>query len=142
MTSTFGDPRESIESLLATVTEQNEKLAEMQRSMADMRGKGEGADGRVKVEVAHNGALVGLTIDPRAMRLGSGQLADEILTAAREAAKDISERAEEMMRPLITELMQGSGRLGDAAAGSSFGGSDVEQVLAALKEARKTMGIE
>ena len=142
MTSSFGSPGESIDSLIASITEQNEKLLEMQRAMAEMRGRGEAAEGKITVEVGHNGALVGLTIDPRAMRMGSEQLAEEILAAAQEAAEDISERSEEMMRPLIVELMQGSQQVGDASTGSPFGGSDVDEVLSALKEARKKMGIE
>lgn len=141
MTSPSGSPYESIESLIASITEQNEKLLEMQRTMAELRGVGEAADGNIRVEVGHNGALVGLTINPRAMRMGSEQLAEEILEAAREAAEDIGERSEEEMRPLIAELMRDSRPEGDAALDSPFGGADVDEVLAALKETRKKMGL-
>lgn len=126
------DLRSSIDGLTATVTGQNAKLQDVRRQMAELRGKGRAADERVEVEVDQFGALAGLRIDPRAMRLGSQELAEAILAAARHGVRDVSAQAEKLMRPLIAEFMGTSHRI-DAADGAGW---DMDDVLAAMRDVR------
>lgn len=131
-----GTTRESIESLLSTITESDTKLAEMRTRQAAVRGRGVTAGGRVVAEVLPTGALVGLSIDPRAMRLGAEDLADEVLAAVKEAAKDAADRAAELMEPAVFLRMSDRAR-GEAADD----GTDIEQVLAALRDVRRQHGL-
>jgi DNA-binding protein YbaB len=70
--------------------------------MTAVKGRGEAAEGRVVAEVTQTGALCGLTIDPRAMRLGSAELAAAILTAAGKAARVAERETEDLVAPFIT----------------------------------------
>jgi DNA-binding protein YbaB len=129
------DPHElknSIENLTTTVTGQNAKLHDVRRQMTELRGKGRAADERVEVEVNQFGALAGLRIDPRAMRLGSQELAEAILSAAQQGVRDVNAQAEKTMQPLIMECM-GTNRRVDAAEGD---GRDMEDILAAMRDVR------
>jgi DNA-binding protein YbaB len=123
--------RNPVDSLLSVITESDEHLARIRAHQAELRGRGTTANGRVVAEVLSSGALVSLSIDPRAMRLGSEVLADEILAAVRKAAQDVSGRATELMEPSVTELM------GD----QTDDGTDIEQVLAALRDIRRQFGV-
>lgn len=124
--------RSSIDSLTAMVTGQNTKLHDVRRQMTELKGKGRAADERVEVEVDQSGALAGLKIDPRAMRLGSQELAEAILTAAQQGVRDVNAQAEKLMQPLITEFM-GTGRRIDAAEGAGW---DMDDILAAMQDVR------
>ncbi|MCK2218747.1 YbaB/EbfC family nucleoid-associated protein [Actinomadura sp. ATCC 31491] len=68
----------------------------------EVRGRGEAADGRIVAEASQTGALTGLVIDPRAMRLGSGELAAEILRAAARAARAAGDQAAELAAPFLS----------------------------------------
>jgi DNA-binding protein YbaB len=61
-------------------------LEELQESLGAVRGRGTAAQGQVEAEVLASGALGGLRIDPRAMRLGADALAEAVLAAARDLA--------------------------------------------------------
>lgn len=79
-------------------------VAELERlrdRIAEVKGRGEAAQGRVVVEVAPTGALAGLTIDPRAMRLGSDELAAAILEAAAEAARNAGDGISDLVDPFV-----------------------------------------
>ncbi|MEO3795827.1 YbaB/EbfC family nucleoid-associated protein [Nonomuraea sp. B10E15] len=69
--------------------------------IADIRGLGEAAQGKVVAEVTQGGALRGLTIDPRAMRLGSEELAAAVLEAAGKAAQEAEREAGDLVAPFI-----------------------------------------
>lgn len=130
-----GDPhdlRNSIENLTDVVTGQNAKLHDVRRQMTELRGKGRAADERVEVEVNQFGALAALRIDPRAMRMGSEQLAEAILSAARQGVRDVNAQAEKMMQPLIMELL-GTDLSTDAAEDA---GRDMDDILAAMRDVR------
>jgi DNA-binding protein YbaB len=126
------NPRSSIESLTATVTGQNAKLQDVRRQMTELTGKGRAADERVEVEVDQVGALTGLRIDRRAMRLGSQELAEAILQAAKQGVRDVNAQAEKLMQPLITEFM-GTNRRIDAAESAGW---DMDDILAAMQDVR------
>ncbi|MGW0809475.1 YbaB/EbfC family nucleoid-associated protein [Nonomuraea sp. NPDC002799] len=74
-------------------------LERLQRGLDDVRGRGTAANGQVRAEVLPSGALGGLKIDPRAMRLGADALAEAVLAAARDAGADLSTQ----MADLITD---------------------------------------
>jgi DNA-binding protein YbaB len=122
----------SIENLTDMVTGQNAKLHDVRRQMTELRGKGRAADERVEVEVNQFGALAGLRIDPRAMRMGSEQLAEAVLSAARQGVRDVNAQAEKIMQPLITELLS-TNLSTDAAEGA---GRDMDDILAAMRDVR------
>ncbi|MGI5223804.1 YbaB/EbfC family nucleoid-associated protein [Actinoallomurus sp. CA-142502] len=129
--TTGGESR--IEDLVTTITRRNAALREAQARMSELRGEGRAAAERVTVEVDRFGALTGLRIDPRAMRLGSEALAEAILGAAEQGLRDVRARADEVMRPLIAELAAANAQ---AMAGVDLGGQDLDDVLAALRDIR------
>jgi DNA-binding protein YbaB len=57
-----------------------------------LTGKGEAADGMIRVIARPGGRLADLELDPRAMRMDSVTLAAAILTAANTALADLQER--------------------------------------------------
>ncbi|MCO6011611.1 YbaB/EbfC family nucleoid-associated protein [Actinoallomurus purpureus] len=93
------DASQGMEGVRKKLTEQAERFAEARTKLAEARGRGEAADGKVVVEVARGGALQSLKIDPRAMRLGSEALAEAILEAAGKAGQDITDQTNELMKP-------------------------------------------
>ncbi|MEU1392655.1 MULTISPECIES: YbaB/EbfC family nucleoid-associated protein [unclassified Nonomuraea] len=77
-------------------------LEELQQSLDAVRGRGEAADGRVTAEVLPTGALGGLRIDPRAMRLGADALAEAVLAAANAAGEDLAAQMSGLMTTGLT----------------------------------------
>ncbi|MDF2709533.1 MAG: hypothetical protein K0R62_5185 [Nonomuraea muscovyensis] len=90
-TQRSGDPE--IDRMLAQLAQQTELLEEVGRSLEEARGRGVAADGQVQVEVLPSGGLAALRIAPRAMRLGSEELAEAIMEAARRAEEDVTGQA-------------------------------------------------
>jgi DNA-binding protein YbaB len=89
-----------LDSLLKMATEKIDAARTAADAMAKLEGHGEAEEGRIAVTVSPTGALKSLTIDPRAMRLGSQDLAAAILAAASAA----SANAADQMRELVTGL--------------------------------------
>ncbi|MFI7447750.1 YbaB/EbfC family nucleoid-associated protein [Nonomuraea sp. NPDC049714] len=87
-------------------------LEELQESLGAVRGRGAAAHGQVEAEVLASGALGGLRIDPRAMRLGADALAEAVLTAASNAAADLTTQLTAMMtdglNPFADEVRRSS----------------------------------
>jgi Uncharacterised BCR, YbaB family COG0718. len=127
--------RSSIDSLTAMVTGQNAKLHDVRRQLTELKGKGRAADERVEVEVDQFGTLTGLRIDPRAMRLGSQELAEAILAAAKHGVRDVNAQAEKLMQPLVTEFT-GTNRRIDAADSAGW---DMDDILAAMQDVRRDL---
>lgn len=71
------------------------KSEELQRRSAALVGRAESKDGRVSVGWTDNG-LSDLIIDPRAMRLGSGELATEIVKTTERAKADLARQQKEL----------------------------------------------
>jgi DNA-binding protein YbaB len=128
-----GPSRESIVAMLESVAERNKVLTDLQDRIAAVRGEGTSADGRVVVEVMPSGALAALKIDPRAMRLGSEALAEQIMAASRDAAQSASEQTNELMGALAN---------GFAGVPDGLGLQDLglEEVLASLDEVDRRLG--
>jgi DNA-binding protein YbaB len=68
------------------------KVGEMRERITAIVGKGEAADGRITAEYSSEGGLSALEIDPRALRLPSDELSQEIRAAVNAAAKDFQGR--------------------------------------------------
>jgi DNA-binding protein YbaB len=79
------------------------QLGGMGQKLADLVGKAESEDRRVSVSYTASEGLTGLTIDPRAMRGGSQELAEMILDAVRKAKKDLESQSRTVMRDLFGE---------------------------------------
>ncbi|MFB9832541.1 YbaB/EbfC family nucleoid-associated protein [Actinoallomurus acaciae] len=61
----------------------------------DPRGVGESARGLVSAEVGADGLLADLRLNPRALRLGSAALAEDIVSAVRAAQEDLRGQIDE-----------------------------------------------
>lgn len=99
--------------LLDEFLEETRPLDELQEEIAAMRGHGEAAGGQVRAEVLPSGALAGLRLDPRAMRLGADALTEAILEAATLAATDVTARVTERMSEAMAPYVDKSGRFLD-----------------------------
>ncbi|GAA2311775.1 hypothetical protein GCM10010149_73150 [Nonomuraea roseoviolacea subsp. roseoviolacea] len=88
-------------------------LEELQERVQAVRGRGEAADGLVRAEVLASGALAGLRIDPRAMRLGADALAEAVLAAASEATADLTAQMAGMMTDGLTPFAEEARRLNE-----------------------------
>lgn len=122
----FGDfANIDIDKLLRGMDDQLAKLAKFQEAVVDCVGRAEDEDGLVKVEYGQAG-LQELELHPKAMRLGSAELADLIKTVLAEATADFQRR--------FTEI-----------AGETFGekdnpmklASDPESLLSDIKRAEE-----
>jgi len=83
--------------LLQEFQAESRPLEALQENVDSIRGTGEAANGEVVAEVLPSGALSGLTINPRALKLGSEALAEAVLAAANAAAADASKRLSELL---------------------------------------------
>ncbi|WP_020576435.1 YbaB/EbfC family nucleoid-associated protein [Actinopolymorpha alba] len=84
------------EELLNAATRQMEAAQSAADQFASLRGVGEAADGRVRVEVMAGGSVQGLELDPRVMRMPSEDLAAAVLEAIHAATSDASEKLAEI----------------------------------------------
>ncbi|MBB6347858.1 YbaB/EbfC family nucleoid-associated protein [Nonomuraea muscovyensis] len=96
-----GSGDEELDRLLEQFSGEITALEELQGRIAGVRGRGADDQGRVIAETSLTGALVGLTIDPRAMRLGSAELAEAVLRAAGQATADAERQAQELVGPFL-----------------------------------------
>ncbi|MFI7614823.1 YbaB/EbfC family nucleoid-associated protein [Nonomuraea terrae] len=87
---------------LARDAEQAERIRawseHAQAALDEVTGTGEAAGGQVTATVAADGKVLEVVIGERAMRLGSLELAEEILAALRLAGLDAARRTEELIR--------------------------------------------
>lgn len=63
-------------------------FSKMQERIKEVVGKGEAADGRIAAEYRSDGGLTALSMDPRALRLPSEELSEEIRRAVNAASQD------------------------------------------------------
>ena len=90
---------EEVDRYMAQAAEQLKQLSGLQEKMSELRGEAFAADDRIRVEVGPSGNLLALEIDPRAMRLGSEALAEQILEASKAATVQMSEKLAELTAP-------------------------------------------
>lgn len=85
-----------LEKLMKGATAQMASMQRVQESMASLIGRGEDRDGLVTVEFTAAG-LHELKLNPKAMRLSSGELAEKIKTAIADASQDLQRQASDLM---------------------------------------------
>lgn len=85
----FESFQQDMEAMMGSFTEMRDRINEL-------TGRGEGADGRIVAEYRAEGGLTKLELDPRAMRLPSADLAEQIRTAVNAAAEDFQRQVREL----------------------------------------------
>ncbi|MER6946237.1 YbaB/EbfC family nucleoid-associated protein [Nonomuraea sp. NPDC000554] len=103
-----GDPETFRLDDLNQITERAEQTQRRLTSAASeiqgINGVGESADGRIQARTDANGRLIEVTLDPRAMKMSSQDLGEEITLAVRRAWDDGEARREQLMRDAVGEL--------------------------------------
>jgi DNA-binding protein YbaB len=130
-----------------------QRLTEVQRQLAELRGEGFGADGLVRAEVGPGGNLQALDLNPRAMRLDSASLSEAIMAAVRDATRQVGEKATELVgdltgdgdRTAMADLFAGrvpqpGPAAGDAERGADAVGRSDDPVGEAIRRLRGTLG--
>jgi DNA-binding protein YbaB len=138
---------EEYDRVLKHVGEHLERFDEAREELAELRGEAKAADGQITVEVLPSGSLSGLTINPRAMRLGSEALAEAILEAAGKATEEVSGRMNEIMASVtgrsmnFSEVLQGKLLSLNPEAENDINDPELKEVMAQFQEMRRKYGI-
>ncbi|TDE57177.1 YbaB/EbfC family DNA-binding protein [Nonomuraea mesophila] len=90
-----------LDRLVAEFREDAEPLSDVIGQIDKIEGEAASAGGKVVVRVAPSGELLGVRIDPRAMRMGSEEMAEAIMDAARQAMMDAGRRAMQVAKPYL-----------------------------------------
>ncbi|REE96571.1 YbaB/EbfC family nucleoid-associated protein [Thermomonospora umbrina] len=108
MTAGFGDfGNIDVDGFLGDAKQRFARVQEMQERLQELVGRAEGAEGRVRAEVSYGTGLSELVIDPRAMRISSGELAETIKAVIAAASADLQRQQNELMGELYgAELQQ------------------------------------
>jgi DNA-binding protein YbaB len=86
-----------VEAGLQDMRTQIGQLGELHEKLAELVGSAESADGRIRAECTVAAVPAKLEIDPRAMRIGSQELAATISEVIREASADLRHKMHETM---------------------------------------------
>ncbi|RKS68786.1 YbaB/EbfC DNA-binding family protein [Actinomadura pelletieri DSM 43383] len=89
-------PEFDFEKILRASERQLADTEKLKARTAELVGRAESADGRVKIGWGPSGDLAELRIDPRAMREGSESLAEIIVEVARAAKQDLQRQLDEL----------------------------------------------
>lgn len=92
-----GPHASQVEGGLKDVRTQIGQLGELHERLGELVGSAESEDGRVRAECTVAEVPAKLEIDPRAMRLGSQDLAETISKVIREASTDLRRQMREAM---------------------------------------------
>jgi DNA-binding protein YbaB len=84
-----------MESSLRDMHRQVKQLSSLQEKLSDLVGKAESPDGRIRVECTVAQTPAKLDLDPRAMRMGSQELAEAITALIQEATQDLQRQVRE-----------------------------------------------
>jgi DNA-binding protein YbaB len=96
------DLRQALGSMAGEASEYFQKAQLFQERMAEITGTASSDDGYIKVTWRGDG-LDGLEINPRAMRMGSAELAEKILRLSKEAKADSRKQSNAIMEGLLGE---------------------------------------
>jgi DNA-binding protein YbaB len=77
------------------------RVGDLQEMLASLVGTAESGDGRVRAESDSASGLRKLTIDPRAMRMGSEELAETITKVVADAIADLRRRSQEEIQKMM-----------------------------------------
>ena len=91
--------------MMAKAKEMQEKMAEMQAGLDAATVDGEAGGGAVRVTLAGNGELRGLSIDPSLLKEDEGEILEDLVMAAHNKAKvAMDEMRAEKMREMTAGL--------------------------------------
>lgn len=96
-------------------------LEDGQREIEAVTGHGRAADGRIQAVTTAYGQVREVVIEPRAMRLPSRTLAEEVLLAVHRAQQDAERQSRQMVSDALRELAPGES-FGPDAVDEWFGG--------------------
>ncbi|GLZ08311.1 hypothetical protein Acsp03_57770 [Actinomadura sp. NBRC 104412] len=85
------------EILFREARSQFDQVAGMQRAMAELRGRAESQDGRVRAVYAQDQGLAEVQLDPRAMRMSAADLGRLIVEVSGAAKRDLERQMKELM---------------------------------------------
>lgn len=91
------------ESLLRESEQRGARIRDLNERTAALVGTGRAADGRVTVTWTSGDGLADVSIDPRAMRMPSADLAEAVRAAVREALDDLRRQVREVMTEVFGE---------------------------------------
>jgi DNA-binding protein YbaB len=127
---------DEFENMLRSATAQIEAMQGAAAKMAELRGLGETADGKVRVQVQAGGVVQSLEIDPRAMRMPSEDLSAAVLEAIRLATEDAGKKLAEILEAALPGAGAGMAALTDpnqAAEGGDALQANIDGVLESLQ---------
>ncbi len=93
-----------MEATLKRARIQAEQIRDLQDELMALVGRGEAADGKVRVEYATGVGMQNLQIDARAMRMASQDLVEAITSAVREAMDDLQRQTRDLTRAKLGDL--------------------------------------
>ncbi|NJP95779.1 YbaB/EbfC family nucleoid-associated protein [Nonomuraea sp. FMUSA5-5] len=123
---------EDLERITARAEEMLVHVERLKGEIDVVVGRGEAADGQVRVTAAASGRLMDVTLAPRALRLDAQKLAEAVLRAAQEAHDDAAHQ--------VDAIMAGPGARQDDLDDERFAGlmeafeASMDEQLQALEE--------
>ncbi|RVX44752.1 YbaB/EbfC DNA-binding family protein [Nonomuraea polychroma] len=99
-----------LDRLMTEFQANSREFSDVMGMVGEVVGQAASPDGKIKVQVSSSGQLTALHIDPRAMRLGSQELADAIMDLSGRATEDAARRLMEVTRPYLEDDRQGEPR--------------------------------
>ncbi|MEV4580514.1 YbaB/EbfC family nucleoid-associated protein [Nonomuraea jabiensis] len=100
------DPEE-LERITARAEDMLARVEELRSEIDVVVGRGEAADGQVRVTAGASGRLMDVVLAPRAMRLDSQKLAEAVLRAAQEAQDDVAAKVDAVMAQTLGGALPG-----------------------------------
>ncbi|MFI6740016.1 YbaB/EbfC family nucleoid-associated protein [Nonomuraea sp. NPDC050451] len=100
------DPEE-LERITARAEDMLARVEELRSEIDVAVGRGEAADGQVRVTAGASGRLMDVVLAPRAMRLDSQKLAEAVLRAAQEAQDDVAAKVDAVMAETLGGALPG-----------------------------------
>jgi DNA-binding protein YbaB len=88
---------EDLERITARAEEMLVRAEQLKSDVDVVVGRGEAADGLVRVTAGASGRLMEVVVAPRAMRLDSVRLAEALLRAAQEAQDEVARKVDDVM---------------------------------------------
>jgi DNA-binding protein YbaB len=92
---------EDLDRIISQGREAMRNLEKAQDSLAEIAGVGEAADGMVQAMVDGTGGIQKVTVNPRAMRLDSQSLAEEVTLAVRAAQEDAQNKTSQVLGAVL-----------------------------------------
>lgn len=100
----FGDLADlDMEKLIRISEQYTNRAEEMNERAAALTGEASSKDGRIKVSCSVSGGVTSLDLDPRALRMQAGELAETIRTLVNEANADLQRKLNELMTEAFGE---------------------------------------